>query len=304
MRMSDGRREPVREGLRSEPTVTVVTPVFQMAGAVEETIQSTLRNIGSRDEYFIIDGNSADGTVDVIRRYEAELAGWISEPDQGYADALAKGFRRAKGDILCWINAGDLLLPGALDAARRALEETGADMIFGDDFYIDENSRVIQFSRGYVRDLRTAMLYGGWTPLQDACFWRRDLYERVGGIDASLRYAADYDLFLRMALHGKTAYVPIAFSAFRRHGGQKSIAGAAAYRRERLWVRKRELDRFPDGTAVKLMRRAWGAAAIRWRVHVAQRGWIRADLAGRPIDSFVAASYSASGAGSESGWNA
>ena len=298
------RREPVADGLRSGTTVTVVTPVFQMAGVVEETIQSTLRNIGPRDEYFIVDGNSTDGTVDVIRRYEDRLAGWISEPDQGYADALAKGFGRAKGDILCWINAGDLLLPGALDAARRALEETGADMIFGDDFYIDENSRVIQFSRGYVRDLRTAMLYGGWTPLQDACFWRRDLYERVGGIDASLRYAADYDLFLRMALHGKTAYVPIAFSAFRRHGGQKSIDGAAAYRWERFQVRKRELDRSSEGATVKLMRRAWGAAAVRWRVHVAQRGWMRADLAGRPIDSFVAANYSTSVAGSDGDRNA
>ena len=79
------RRKPVADGLRSGATVTVVTPVFQMAGVVEETIQSTLRNIGPRDEYFIVDGNSTDGTVDVIRRYEDRLAGWISEPDQGYA---------------------------------------------------------------------------------------------------------------------------------------------------------------------------------------------------------------------------
>src|SRR5262249_41374035 len=151
------------------------------------------------DEYLIIDGGSTDGSVDIIRRHEANITGWISEPDDGYADALAKGFARASGDILCWINASDLYLSGALDAVR-ALMTSDLDMIFGDDFYIDEENRILSFSRGWVPNLRLAMLYGGWSPLQDACFWRRELYEKVGGIDRSFRFAADYDLFLRMAL--------------------------------------------------------------------------------------------------------
>jgi glycosyltransferase involved in cell wall biosynthesis len=262
-----------------------------MAGHLNETIALVLANLRSGDEYFVIDGASTDGSVDVLRRYADRLTGWVSEPDRGYADALRKGFERATGDILCWINAGDLLLPGALDAAREALEATGADMIFGDDFYIDEAGRVISFSRGYVRDLRAAMLYGGWTPLQDACFWRRSLYERVGGIDAALRYAADYDLFLRFAMTGKTAYVPKAFSAFRRHAGQKSISGAPAYKRERAAVRRRELDRAGHSAASRALRTAWHGLAVRWRVRVTQRRWQRDDLRGTPVSALRCQTY-------------
>jgi len=269
--------------------VSVVTPSFNMKRYLPQTIESVLRNLRTGDQYFVIDGGSSDGSADTIRSYADRLAGWLSEPDAGYADAIAKGFSRATGDILCWINCGDLLLAGALDAARTALQDTGADLIFGDDFYIDEDDKVISFSRGYINDLRSSMLYGGWTPLQDACFWRRPLYQQAGGIDPTLKYAADYDLFLRMALRAKIAYVPIAFSAFRRHHGQKSISGAAAYHAERKRVRARELAAEP------LMRRALLSAtqgfAVRWRIHVAQRAWHRPDLHGRPVNELPAAPY-------------
>jgi glycosyltransferase involved in cell wall biosynthesis len=262
-------------------SLTVVTPCLNMAPYLGATIDSVLANLRPGDEYFIIDGASTDGSADVIRRYADRLTGWVSEPDRGYADALRKGFARATGDILCWINAGDLLLPGALDAAREALEATGADMIFGDDFYIDEDGRVISLSRGHVRNLRAAMLYGGWTPLQDACFWRRSIYDQVGGIDAGLRYAADYDLFLRIALAGETSYVPKAFSAFRRHPDQKSILESAGYRRERSERRSAHLRRI-SASAIG----AWSLSVshglgVRWRVHVRQRFWHRRDLEGQ-----------------------
>src|SRR5690349_7665396 len=188
--------------------ISVVTPSFNMKRYLPGTIESVLKNLQPGDEYFIIDGGSSDGSVEVIRGYEKHLHGWLSEADNGYADAICKGFARATGDVLCWINCGDLFLAGALNAARAALQVSSADLIFGDDFYIDEQDLVIFFSRGEVKDLKNAMLYGGWTPLQDACFWRRELYQRVGGIDPQLKYAADYDLFLRMALSGNAVYLP------------------------------------------------------------------------------------------------
>jgi len=271
--------------------ISVVTPSFNMARFLGETIESVLCNLQPGDEYFVIDGGSKDGSADIIRQYDRQLTGWVSEPDRGYADALAKGFERAAGDILYWVNVGDLLLPGALGAARDALGRTGVDMIFGDDFYIDEDNRVISFSRGYVRDLRAAMLYGGWTPLQDACFWRRELYRRIGGLNAGLRYAADYDLFLRMAVAGRTAYVPLAFSAFRRHGGQKSISGAAAYKAERREVQRSALS---SAAVVSsgLAQRLWQPIAVRWRARVLHPWvWRRADLVGRPIGEFTCGSY-------------
>jgi len=281
------RQRPYNRRMR----ISVVTPSFNMLRHLENTLGSVLSNLHPADEYFVIDGGSSDGSVELIQTYADRLTGWVSEPDRGYADALAKGFARATGDALCWINAGDVLLSGALDGARAALQDTGADLIFGDDFYIDENDKVIFFSRGYVKDLQTAMLYGGWTPLQDACFWRRELYQRVGGIDGQVKYAADYDLFLRMALHGKATYVPKAFSAFRRHAGQKSISGAIAYRDERARVRERELAHRPQWPAHHLSRRLWQALAVRWRARVTQRRWRRPDLQGRAISELPCAAY-------------
>jgi glycosyltransferase involved in cell wall biosynthesis len=270
---------------------TVVTPCLNMGAYLAETIESVLANLRSGDEFFIVDGGSTDQSVEIIRRYEKRLSGWVSEPDRGYADAIAKGFRRGRGDFLCWINAGDIQLSGALDAAADTLERTRADLIFGDDFYIDERSRVIRFSRGYVADLREAMLFGGWTPLQDACFWRRGLYENIGGIDVAMKFAADFDLFLRMTLAGHCLYVPVAFSAFRRHAGQKSIAGAGKYKRERGEARRRALQRMPGSRAGHALRSAVRQAGVRWRVHVRQRAWHRHDLAGRRIDELVCGSY-------------
>jgi glycosyltransferase involved in cell wall biosynthesis len=246
--------------------------------------------LGEGDEYFIIDGGSTDGSVEIIRRHASYLTGWISEPDGGYADALAKGFARASGDILCWINAGDMYLCGALDAARRLL--TGnRDMIFGDDFYIDEDSKVLSYSHGWVPDLRMATLYGGWSPLQDACFWRHDLYLKAGGIDPSLRYAADYDLFLRMALAGRAEYVPVTFSAFRRHVGQKSVSGSKAYLEERKRVRKREISACKAASLRKVFYRAVNRAAMSARARVVPLIWRRPDLVGKPVAGLPCASY-------------
>ena len=271
--------------------ISVVTPNFNMGSYLSQTVESVLSNLSSGDEYFVIDGGSKDESVDVIKRYESRLTGWVSEPDRGYADALAKGFARATGDILCWINSGDLLLPGALDAARRALAETGADMIFGDDLYVDEEGRVIFYSRGYVRNLKDAMLYGGWTPLQDACFWRREFYEEVGGMNPDLKYAGDFDLFLRMALQGNCRYVPLTFSAFRRHAGQKSISGSVSYQKERASVCRAVIDRLPGSQLEKSLYRLWYGAAIRWRIHVSQRCWRRPDLVGQAAEKVPCCQY-------------
>lgn len=270
--------------------ISVVTPSLNMAPYLEDTITSVVSNLQPGDEYFVIDGGSTDGSADVIRRQEKSLTGWISEKDAGYADALAKGFARATGDVLCWINAGDMYLAGALDAARKFLTKD-LDMIFGDDFYIDEDNRVLSYSRGWVPDLRMAMLYGGWTPLQDACFWRRDLYQKVGGIDRSLHYAADYDLFLRMALAGRTGYMPFVFSAFRRHAGQKSISGSAAYEAERKRVRTREVGAHGSRPVLKSLSRGIHRVAMSARARFAPLVWRRPDLAGKPVTSLPCATY-------------
>ena len=216
----------------------VVTPNFNMADYLVETIESVLVNLGPDDQYYVIDGGSSDGSTDILKKYEGRISGWVSEPDRGYADAVAKGFGMARSQYQCWIACGDLLLPGALRLARSELNETGVDMIHGDDFYIDEQSKLLQINNGGISNLAEMMLYGGWTPLQDACFWRADLYSKIGGIDPTIRYAADYDLFLRMAMSGRCVYTPHVFSAFRRHGGQTSERYRAEYKAEKVAAAK------------------------------------------------------------------
>ena len=163
------------------------------------------------------------------------------------------------------------------------------DMIFGDDFHIDEASRVLSYSRGHVSDLRSAMLFGGWTPLQDACFWRRSTYDKAGGINRDLQYAADYDLFLNMTQMGRCAYVPVTFSAFRRHMGQKSVAGAAAYRDERETARRRAQAGSVPST--------WSLLRLAWRVRMSARArlgprlWRRLDLAGVSVATLPCSVY-------------
>lgn len=272
--------------------ISIVTPSFNMAAYLEETIVSVIGNLGPGDEYFVIDGGSTDGSLDIIRKYEDRITGWVSETDRGYADAIGKGFARASGDMLGWINAGDLYLSGALDAARSAIGSR--DMIFGDDFHIDEQSKVLSFSYGRVANLRGAMLFGGWSPLQDACFWRRDFYEKIGGIDRSLAHAADYELFLRMALAGRSEYVPLAFSAFRRHHGQKSVAGAAAYLIERKAAQRREQLRHAPSALQRGALRTWWRPLMSARARLAPRLWQRRGLAGRSAATLRCANYRSS----------
>jgi hypothetical protein len=172
---------------------------------------------------------------------------------------------------LCWINAGDLLLKNSLQVARTLLAETGADLIFGDDLYIDEQSQIIFHSYGGVDSLRYMMLYGGWTPLQDACFWRRSLYEQVGGLNPDLKYAADYDFFLRASWNGRCHYIPKIFSAFRRHLEQRSIAGKARYRAEKEQSRKQMLVKLGVPFWQRFIYEPGYWLAVRWWYRVTHR---------------------------------
>ena len=111
------------------------------------------------------------------------------------------------------------------------------DFIFGDDLHIDEQGNVLNVSTGKVNSLKMMMAIGGWTPLQDACFWKAKLYNKIGGLNVNKKYAADYDLFLRMSLAGNCNYTPNLFSAFRRHDGQTSHKYKRQYEFERYQSR-------------------------------------------------------------------
>lgn len=247
---------------------TIVTPNYNMAKYLPDTIESVLSNIRPGDQYFIVDGGSDDGSVEVIKKYEKYITSWISERDSGYADALKKGFNLGSNDYQCWINSGDLLLPKALDVAGTILDDNLVDFIFGDDLHIDERGNVLNVSSGKVINLKMIMAVGGWTPLQDACFWKADLYNKIGGLDTNKKYAADYDLFLRMSLVGSCKYTPNLYSAFRRHDGQTSHKHKKQYEIERYQSRNEAIKKlnFSSTTLDLLKLYFWFHLRIRARL--------------------------------------
>src|SRR5512136_2224736 len=128
----------------SLPTVSIITPSFNQAHFIEETIRSVLAQDYPNLEYIIVDGGSTDGSVEIIQKYAGHLAWWVSEKDKGHADALNKGFAHARGDILAWLNSDDTYYPGAVAEAVTYLQshpETG--MVYGDADLTDNAGHVI-----------------------------------------------------------------------------------------------------------------------------------------------------------------
>ena len=206
------------------PLVSIVTPSFNQARFLEDTIQSVLSQNYPRLEYIIVDGGSTDGSVDIIKKYENKLAWWVSEKDKGQTDALNKGFARAKGDILAWLNSDDTYEPGAIDAAVKLMQpnpEIG--LLYGDANYINEAGRVIGKFPAAQTNLKH--LREGYVHIpQQAAFFRGNLWHEVGPLDSSFYFAMDYDLWIRLATRSQVKYVPQTWANFRLHSAGKTIA--------------------------------------------------------------------------------
>ena len=203
--------------------VSIVTPSFNQARYIEATIQSVLGQDYSPIEYIIVDGGSTDGTVEIIKNYERRLASWVSEPDKGQTDAINKGFARAKGDILAWINSDDTYEPGAVAAAVRYLQEhPDVGLVYGDCSFINESGGVIGKFNAAQTDL--PLLRRGYVHIpQQSAFFRADLWRQVGPLDTSFYFAMDYDLWTRLAARSDIKYVSQNWANFRLHTSGKTI---------------------------------------------------------------------------------
>src|SRR4051812_43595627 len=179
------------------PRITVVTPSFNQARFLEETMRSVIDQGYPNLEYIVIDGGSTDASVAIIKKYESQLAYWISEKDHGPAEAISKGFQRATGDILAYLNSDDIYQPGTLSAVAAAFQaKPKVDVVYGDTYWVDGDGRVLAEKR-QTPFSRFGYLYGGADLQQPATFWKRALYERGGGMDTAFRAAFDTDLFFR-----------------------------------------------------------------------------------------------------------
>lgn len=205
------------------PKITLVTPSFNQGAFLEETILSVLMQGYPNLEYIVIDGGSTDNSVEVIRKYEASLAMWLSESDQGQADAINKGIALSTGDLLCWLNSDDILYPGALfQVASQFINHPEIDLVYGDvDFGVSisrVNRRICGQPFSFLRMFRRLEV-----PIpQQGSVWRRSAFFQVGGLLKKWQVVLDRDLFIRLADQCNLLYLPETLGLFRDHKDSKS----------------------------------------------------------------------------------
>lgn len=210
------------------PRVTIITPSYHQAEFLEQTIRSVLDQHYPNLEYFIIDGGSTDGSVEIIQRYSDQLSGWVSEKDHGQAEAINKGFARATGEIVAWINSDDYYLPGAIAAGVRALQERPeCSLVYADVVSINGPGEVINvmtYPQWGLDDLMQFCTIG-----QPSVFMRRSALEQAGYLDTSIHYLLDHELWLRILQVGPMHYVAQQWSAARFHAGAKNVSMGPNY---------------------------------------------------------------------------
>ena len=212
------------------PLVSIVTPSFNQARFLEATFRSVLEQDYPNIEYILVDGGSTDGSLDIIHRYADRFAWWVSEKDRGQTDAINKGFARAKGHILAWLNSDDTYEPHAVAGAVAFLQSRpDVGLVYGDANYIDENGSTI--GRFPAAQTDYTRLRRGYVHIpQQAAFWRADLWKKVGPLDPSFYFAMDYDLWVRLAARAPVQYMPHLWANFRLHSQGKTILAD-----ERCW---------------------------------------------------------------------
>jgi glycosyltransferase involved in cell wall biosynthesis len=245
--------------------VSIITPSFNQARYLENTLRSVLAQDYPSLEYWVVDGGSTDGSVEILRRYSDQLAGWVSEPDRGQTEALNKGFARANGEILAWLNSDDTYEPGAIAAAvKYLLEHPEIGMVYADTNFIDENGRVIGRFPAAQTDYRR--LRQGYVHIpQQATFFRADLWRQVGPLDPDFYFAMDYDLWTRLARLAPFAYLPgQTWANFRLHSSGKTIAADDRCWPEMLKVHYREGGSFFAPLVAKYYVRKLVAPLLNW----------------------------------------
>lgn len=273
------------------PLVSIVTPSYNQAAYLEQTLTSVLEQDYPRQEYLVVDGNSTDGSVDIIKKYADKLAFWVSEKDSGQAEAINKGLSRAQGEIVAWLNSDDTYLPGTVSAAVKAFEANpDVVLIYGDMLAVDEHGQTINllnYRQLTLEDLLCFEIIG-----QPAVFMCREALVRAGFLDPTYHFFLDHHLWLRIALQGHILHVKETWAAARYHPEAKNRAKSAEFGREAFrildWARTQ-----PDFTkAFKSVERQARASAFRvdarylldggspWK---SLRSWVKAFFISPPV---------------------
>lgn len=216
---------------RPWPKISIVTPNYNYGQFIEETIRSILLQGYPNLEYIIIDGGSTDASTDIIRRYEKWLTYWVSESDRGQPHAINKGFRKATGEIIAWLNSDDIYLPRTFWRAAQELDNSkGRHIVFGDCYLTDEHSKITGGWKGRFSNRRDLIKWWDcWRPsgpcwlIQPTIFFLKRTIDEAGLLDERLWMAFDYDLWLRMSVKHKFHYLEQILATYRLHPSSKSV---------------------------------------------------------------------------------
>lgn len=205
---------------KKNPLVSVVTPSYNAMPYIRETIESICSQDYPAIEHIIMDGNSTDGSQELLRHYPNLI--WFSEPDRGQSHALNKAFEMVHGEIIGWLNADDTYAPGAISTAVEYLQShPDVDLVYSDVLVVDENNQPIRLAKAEPFTLEKLLVNN--IVKQPTVFMRRQLLETLGGVKENLHYVMDHELWLRAGVFFKLQYLPeVVLANFRYCAGTKS----------------------------------------------------------------------------------
>lgn len=246
-------------------TLSVVIPCLNRARFLVDTIESVLRQDYPHIECIVVDGGSKDGTLEILRSYGDRIR-WISEPDRGHADAINKGWKMSRGEVLAWLNADDVyVVPDGVSKAMSYLSEhQDVDAVYGDCGVMEEDGRVTpEIYRPRPWDLAYAVKYCEHIIHQPSSFIRRPVLEKINWLDASFVQKKDHELWLRVGLAGIIRYVPDVFAYYRRCLGISQRGDEAARSCPQITKKFLSLPELPkEFRNERFRRRAWSNAHL------------------------------------------
>lgn len=214
--------------MNKNPLVSIITPSFNQAEFLEETITSVITQDYPNIEYIVIDGASTDGSLEIIKRYASKIKYWVSEPDHGQAEAINKGFLKATGEIIAWINSDDYYLPGTISSVVSAFQKyEDCGLVYGDLLSVDKDGvifNILRYGDWGLDELMRFNIIG-----QPSVFMKHEALKKAGYLEKDFHYMLDHNLWLKIASVSKIKYIPELWSAARYHEGAKNLLHAAAF---------------------------------------------------------------------------